>query len=301
MSDADVGDAAPVGPRVHRTHVNGVDLAWYEWNEPASAATGLRETFLLVHATGFHARCWDRVVAELGSAHVVAVDMRGHGRSAKSPPFDWDTFGRDLAALVAASGWEGLVGVGHSMGGHSLVQAAAAHPDRFRRLVLVDPVIMAPELYAQHMPGEPGDHPTARRRNHWASWEEMRERFRHRAPFSGWDPRVLEDYCRHGVRPAPDGEGYVLACPPEVEAAIYTGSAGRDIHDLLPRIRAPVTVLRARERTAERDAMDFSSSPTWPELAARFPRGRDVHLREHSHFLPMEAPALVAEYVLGHR
>lgn len=300
-----MNDAEPAGPRERRTHVNGVDLAWYEWNPPASeAGSADEETVLLVHATGFHARCWDRVVAELGSAHVIAVDMRGHGRSDKTPPFDWDTFGRDLAELVAELGLCGIVGVGHSMGGHSMVQAAAAYPGRFRRLVLVDPVILEPELYAERAasgPGDPADHPTSRRRNRWASWEEMYERFRGRAPFSAWQPSVLEDYCRHGVRPAPDGDGYVLACPPEVEAAIYTGSAGRDIYDLPPRLEVPVTVLRAKERTAERDVMDFSSSPTWPGLAGCFPHGRDVHLSEHSHFLPMEAPALVADYVLGRR
>jgi len=34
-----------------------------------------------------------------------------------------------------------VVGVGHSMGGHALVDAAAAEPARFVRLVLIDPVI----------------------------------------------------------------------------------------------------------------------------------------------------------------
>ena len=37
-------------------------------------------TLLLVHATGFHARCWDQVIAHLPSDwNIVSVDMRGHG------------------------------------------------------------------------------------------------------------------------------------------------------------------------------------------------------------------------------
>ena len=43
--------------------------------------------------------------------------------------------------------------------------------------------------------------------------------------------------------------------------------------------------------------MDFSLSPTWPELATRFPRGRDVYLPHLTHFIPMQDPALVARFV----
>ncbi len=293
-----MNDARASAPREHRTHVNGADLVWFEWNEPAS------EVVLLVHATGFHARCWDRVVASLGGAYAIAVDMRGHGRSDNAPPFGWDTFGRDLAELVETLDLAGVVGVGHSMGGHSVTQAAATHPERFDRLVLIDPVILDPQMYATRQaegPADPAEHPTARRRNRWASWQEMYERFRDRRPFAHWDPRVLEDYCRYGIVPAPDGDGYVLACPPEVESAIYTGSAMWDIYAMIERIELPVTVLRAQERAWESDPMDFASSPTWPALAERFPHGRDVYLPELTHFMPMERPALVAEYVQGLR
>ena len=114
-------------------NVEGLDLCWFEWGEQFRAAG----TVLLVHATGFHARCWDQTVANLGDRHVIAVDMRGHGRSSKQPPYTWDVFGRDLAAFVDALDLNEVVGAGHSMGGHSLCQATAAAPSRFQRLVLV--------------------------------------------------------------------------------------------------------------------------------------------------------------------
>jgi pimeloyl-ACP methyl ester carboxylesterase len=44
--------------------------------------------------------------------------------------------------------------------------------------------------------------------------------------------------------------------------------------------------------------MDFSKSPTWPGLAAALPRGRDVFLPDHTHFIPMEDPALVARFII---
>lgn len=282
-------------PEQHQKRLNGVELCWFRWrgSEPGLAPV------LLVHATGFHARCWDQVVKHLPGREVIAVDMRGHGRSGKDAAINWDAFGQDLLALVRHLELRGAVGVGHSMGGHSLVQVAAEEPDAFCRLVLLDPVIMEPEFYtARPSWGEDAEHPTAKRRNHWRSWQEMRDRFADRLPFSAWDPAVLEDYCRWGLLPDPDGgEGWVLACPPQIEAAVYMGSSGHDIHDLPARIEMPVTVVRAKPRAADRDPMDFSSSPTWPGLAAAFPDGQDIHLPHLSHFIPMEQPALVADYI----
>jgi len=54
--------------------------------------------------------------------------------------------------------------------------------------------------------------------------------------------------------------------------------------------------LRARGQT-NASVFDFSASPTAPDLAAQFPNAIDVQLAQYSHFIPMEAPELVADYV----
>jgi hypothetical protein len=58
-----------------------------------------------------------------------------------------------------------------------------------------------------------------------------------------------------------------------------------------------VTVLRAG--TSARRFFNPEPSPTDPELASKFPQGKDFLLSEISHFIPMEAPELVAEYIRG--
>lgn len=274
-----------------------VRLGYYTWGPESAPAV------LLVHATGFHARCWDRTVAALPDGYrVVAVDMRGHGRSDKRGPYVWESFGRDLEAFVRGLNLRGAIGVGHSMGGHCVTQVAAWMPDAFSRLVLVDPVILDPALVAsnRHQTFDAvEDHPVARRRNQWASWQEMFERFRDRHPFSRWRPEVLEDYCRYGLLPRTNGDGFELACPPVVEAATYMGNSQTGIHALLPLVRVPVVVLRAPGRApGDPEVMDFSKSPTWPGLADALPDGRDVFLPGHSHFIPMEDPELVARFIV---
>jgi len=285
-------------PQERRVAVDGGELCYFEW-EGAS-----RDVALFVHATGFHARVWDATIRALpAEQRAISIDQLGHGRSTKRGPYTWERFGAALSSAIEALDLRRIVGVGHSMGGHALVQAAAAHLERFERLVLIDPVIMDPAFYAHggSVPAtfRPEEHPTSKRKNDWTSWREMFERFAGRGTFGLWRRDVLEDYCRYGVLPNPDGPGFVLACPPLVEASIYSQSSGRDITPLFASISVPVTVLRAKRREGPRgDVMDFAASPTWPELASHFPRGRDVYLPELTHFIPMQDPPLVARYVM---
>jgi len=291
---------ASEAPEKQRVQVNGVELAYFEWRRELR---GREAPILLAHATGFHARIWDQMIRHLGERYIISVDQRGHGRSQKTEITHWEVFGRDLAAFVRELDLRDVLGVGHSMGGHAMTEAAAAHPDRFRRLVLIDPVIASPGDYRDggwmisSLGGQ--NHPTAKRKNHFASIDEMFERFRDRKPYACFDPSALRDHCQYGLLPAPDGDGYILACPPEIEASIYmTSRTNAAVYDSIRAIELPVLILRAKRPPLDRDVMDFTSSPTWPELVHEFQDGREIHLAEHTHFLPMEAPELVARYVL---
>ena len=288
--------------RHRRISVRGIDLAYFEWGDPGARGPG-GETLVMLHATGFHARCWDGVIRTLGDGfHVVCPDLRGHGRSTKRGPYEWDEFGADAGAFVDALGLDRVIGVGHSMGGHAIVQAAAMHPQRFRALLLVDPVILHPDAYARQPSFVARElHPVGRRRNRWRSAEEMFERFADRHPFRLWDRQVLMDYCQHGLNQERDGEELVLGCPPWVEASIYAGTTGRDIHKTIRTLAHPVVVLRAHRQRQDQQSTptDFAQSPTWEGLASAFPNGRDVHYPELTHFIPMQRPDLVASQIRG--
>ena len=284
-----------------RISVNDIGLELYEWPAPAvPGSAAAAPTAFFAHATGFHARCWDQVVERLPGIHCFAIDMRGHGLSDKpEPPYHWPDFGRDVAATARYLGLEDALAVGHSKGGYAVTIAAAQEPGAFAKLLLIDPVIMAREGY-ERVPNEGAEnHFAARRRNTWSSPDEMFERFANRPPFARWDPAVLRDYCEYGLLHNPDGPGYVLACPPAIEAATYAGASrgGTEIYDAIPKVDIPVRILRARERTTEIMA-DMSGSPTWPGLASAFPNAEDVSLPQYTHFLPMEDPGFVAGQVL---
>ena len=269
--------------------VNGITLTLWDWAGPG-------ETVFFVHATGFHARCWDQVIALLPDYRCLALDLRGHGRSdTPALPTDWHIMGEDVAVAVHALGIQRAIGVGHSMGGHAVALAAALAPDAFAGLVLIDPVILGPERY---IGAREGEHFAARRRDRWPSVAAMVERFADRPPFNAWDSAVLHDYCQYGLLPAKDGDGYMLACPPAFEGACYHAATaiGSNIHPEIARVGQPTLVVRAIAGERQ-EGGGFAASPTMPDLATHFPQGRDLPDREHTHFLPMESPAWTADYI----
>jgi pimeloyl-ACP methyl ester carboxylesterase len=247
---------------------------------------------LFTHATGFHARVWDRIIGRLPNRRCIAIDLRGHGRSDKNlPSYDWRRFGEDTAMVAKELGLRETIGVGHSLGGYAMALAAAIELSAFSSLLLVDPVIQMPDRYDGHAKAVDF---IARRRARWKSVEEMVERFSLRAPFSTWKREILHDYCEFGL--LPDGDEFVLACPPEIEATIYERSnwPDADISAELSTIQIDTTIMRSG-KLMTREKFDLSASATDPNLASRMPNAKDIYLPECSHFIPMEHPKLIID------
>ncbi len=281
-------------PREFTIDVGDIDLAVHEW-----AGTG--EPLLLLHATGFHARCWTEVVLRLPGRHIYAIDLRYHGSSGAAGEVDWGVMSRDVAACLEILDLNNVLGVGHSIGGYLLTRAATQDPRRFRHLLLLDPVIMSPESYAALGKFRAGlsasDHPVSRRRNQWRDADEMFERFAGREPFTTWRPEVLRDYCEYALRPHSEEEWQQLACDPINEAAIYMHQGGNEVlYEQLPNLQLPVTLLRAPPGEGG-PGHDFANSPTWPKLGEVLPNCTETLLENHNHFIPMQDPDLVARYI----
>lgn len=279
-------------PITRSVRVNDIALTYYEWR----AKPGNQEPPLVIaHATSFHGRCYGAIADRFPDRRVIALDLRGHGRSEGGPIDDWRVIADDVAAFLDQLRLRRALGVGHSMGAHAMLQAASQLPDAFGKLVLFDPVILPPEAYASSGSLFPRDapHPAIRRKRDFASPEAMMERFATREPYSLFTPRVFEDYCRHGLRPR-TGSGHELACSPEMEASIYASSmSNKGIFDAAKTVQCPVTIVRAKQT----DLMDFKGSPTWPGLASQLPNGTDLYRPDRTHFHPFEDPEDAARII----
>ncbi|MFC8789385.1 alpha/beta fold hydrolase [Streptomyces cinereoruber] len=112
---------------------DGVRLSCRDWG-------GSGTPVVLLHGLAGHAGEWDAVASALSPRHrVVAVDQRGHGASERRPrDVSRAAYVADVVAVLEGLGLRRPVLVGQSLGGHTAMLAAAAHPGLFRALVLVE-------------------------------------------------------------------------------------------------------------------------------------------------------------------
>jgi pimeloyl-ACP methyl ester carboxylesterase len=269
----------------------GLEIALLDWGGAGPPA-------LLHHANGFCAALWDEVARALRARfRVFALDARGHGESSKPDDPDaylWPCFAADVVAvaegLAAECGRPLALGLGHSFGGTATLVAAARRPGLFEDLVLVDPVIHAPE-WRRHFVEAGANGGLAerarKRRRHWPSREDARSHLAGRELFATWTPRARALYVEHALRDA-EGGGVELACAPETEAAIFERGVRFHVFAEVKRIPAPVLFLRAARGSFPRAAYEA--------LAARSADGRVADV-DAGHLVPMERPELVVAAV----
>ena len=95
-------------------------------------AAGAGRSVVLVHGITESRRTWDPLIAPLIAAgyRVTAIDLRGHGDSSRTAPYDLATMAGDLGAVLAHEGLTDALLVGHSLGGAVVSAYAAGGPCR---------------------------------------------------------------------------------------------------------------------------------------------------------------------------
>jgi len=78
---------------------------------------------------------------ERSGHRVIAYDARGHGRSSPAPAraYGYEHLAADLLAVLDAAGVQRAVLAGASMGAHTALALALAHPERVAALALITP------------------------------------------------------------------------------------------------------------------------------------------------------------------
>lgn len=120
--------------------VNNIQLSYLEWNQEGTEKPPL----LLLHGLADLALVWTSLGEYLSDRyHIVAPDMRGHGESTKPESgYSFEESINDLEALMTHLNWESADILGHSWTGKLACIWARKHPERFRSMVLVDPIFI---------------------------------------------------------------------------------------------------------------------------------------------------------------
>lgn len=227
--------------------------------------------FVLVHSLGGRAAFWSVVAARLGRN--VAVTLRGHGEKAEKAEraegaeFGLANFAADVVSAADEAGFKRFILVGHSFGALVALDVAARHPSRVMALALVEPAgsmdavpPAALEEFLENVAGADGM--AFVRGAYQANLERASE---------GTRAQVLESLA------GTDQAALVGA---------YTALFSVNPHELLLRYPGPVRLI----------VDDANDSP----MALHAQRGDlDVsRIAETSHWIPLDAPAALAERLL---
>jgi pimeloyl-ACP methyl ester carboxylesterase len=249
----------------------------------------------LAHANGFPPGSYRRLARALADDyHLVALPARPlwpGSQPAEAPT--WRPMADDLVQGLEALGLSGIVGLGHSLGGVLTLWAAlasqAGHPDLFRALVLIDPVILpAYMLWGLRLlrrlgleDRQPLAQGALHRRRAWPGRRACFDHYRRKALFAGWSDAALWDYVDSGTVVQPDGS-VRLRYPPEWEAHIFA-SVPLDIWRDVSGLRVPVLFLRGETSDTFRPGVQ-------DRLARLLPHAETATVAGAGHLLPMEKP-----------
>ena len=96
---------------------------------------------LALHGVTGHSARWKVLAYRLPRLRILAMDLRGHGRSTWNPPWSIEQHVADALAVLDAAGLPRVAVLGHSYGAAIALHLAHAAPERVERLALLDPAL----------------------------------------------------------------------------------------------------------------------------------------------------------------
>lgn len=277
-------------------------------------------TVLFGHACGFAAGSYLPLFERLRhDAEIFAFDARGHGGSDVPPVAEGtyapDAYALDLEALgsavAARIAGRSLHYVGHSLCAAALLCLGARHSARFRAIPWRSVLLFEPPIFPSASRPEYAEcvekdsrlvQRTAQRRSEFASPDDLVKLVAGRGVFRDVQREFLVAHAHAALKPR-DG-GYVLACPPNVEAATFASFGEDSTFQALAKFPAetPLHYVGGDPDVPERNWTTLIAPVVAAELGVRpgnEARRRFTQLRLHGHLMIQENPEIAAELIRG--
>jgi pimeloyl-ACP methyl ester carboxylesterase len=247
-----------------------------------------------LHANGYPPDCYQPLLDLLQPHyHLFGMTLRALWPNANMDEIkSWAPYSNDLQRFISDKECGPVIGVGHSIGGTVTLRAALRDPDKFRALVLLDPVLFVPAfiaiwklLYSLGLGKRlnPMAMAALKRRKTFDDLETVFRRYRTREIFRYLSDENLRIYIEGITQPGSDG-GYELVFSPEWESHIYmTGLQDLDLWRALPKLEVPTLIIRGAHTEAFRENAANLIKRKNPKIQIEV-------MEQSTHILPLEHP-----------
>ena len=263
---------------------------------------GAGEELVFLHANGYPPDCYRPLLSRLAENYqVTAMVQRPLWPDSKPEDIDdWLPLTDDFLCFLDAHHNRPIVCVGHSMGGTALLRAAVREPQRFKAIVLLDPVLLPPYFIAfwnvvRRLKIGERHHPfikaARQRRQQFDDLDKLYQGYRRKPVFRYFDDEALRAYVK-GIACQTDESVYQLCYSAKWETRIYLISIWRDM-DIwrgLPKLKVPMLIVRG----AETDAF---WERTGRLVKRKQPKAKVEALERATHLVPLERPQEVSNLI----
>ncbi|MGD8406222.1 MAG: alpha/beta hydrolase [Anaerolineales bacterium] len=264
--------------------------------------SGNGEDLIFLHANGYPPECYRPLFSRLTeSYHVTAMVQRPLWTDSNPEDIeDWHPLTADFLRFLDTHHSIPIACIGHSMGGIALLRAALQEPERFKAIVLLDPVLFPPYFIAfwnimRQFEFGRRNHPLVegarRRRREFDDLEELHNRYRCKSVFKYMDDQALHAYIE-GITCQKDDGGYQLCYSADWEIRIYLTGIWHDmdIWHGLQDLKVSAIIIRGAET-------DTFWERTGKLVQRKQPKIKVETLEKATHLLPLEHPGEVSKLI----
>ena len=241
-----------------------------------------------IHANGFPPNSYRTLCSHINDAFTIDYFILNKNDYQINEIRDWIPFHDNFIKSINNN----IIGMGHSIGGNIILRSALTHPEKFSKLILLDPTLFIPKIiygwiFFSKLGLQTMLHPwmknTLNKKMVYNNYKEIFESYRNKRVFSKINDENLRLYIKSISKETDNGLHIIY--PKEWEYQIYKTGLISDMYiwNNIKNLKVPCLIIRAEESNAFLDSSKEKISNSNPQIKFHT-------IKNSTHLFPLEYP-----------
>ena len=252
-----------------------------------------------IHANGYPPGAYSSLFSKINKSYKVNYFNLFSDKIDIKNLKNWEQFHKNFTKELSSR--SKTIGIGHSIGGNLILRSAISHPEKFSKIVLLDPTLFTPKIiffwkFIRLLGLDDSLHPlskkTLNRKMIYEDYDSMYKSYRKKSIFKYINDKNLNIYIKSITKQNKD-KTIKITFPKEWEYKIYKTGIVEDnyIWRNIKNINIPTLILRANESNT------FFKSAENKINKIKNNNIKIISINECSHLFPIEIPEQVYQKI----